>query len=512
MASVVPEASIVPSRSARTDRPVRPTGLQSDSGFASLLDEARPDDRPSDRTQAQPRDRMNPAEKTKASSEIQPSDKRAGVSDNPASPSTNDTAVAPGEVEAGAAVNQPALGLNKPALTPDAAAVVPPAEGAKDETRDAIVTDGTAAETPAVQQAAVIVPPLPQPAPIPTIHAGVPATTQTEIDKASPDAPALPALSDDASPAPAVPPLPPAARQTPAVDAPSDSANVKPHPSHAQDEQLKTASATAPAEPATSSSGNPDAAAAAEAGSTSGKVKAQAAEAGVPLSAEAKTDADAKPTESPKQSKPAQNPPARTEATFDSPSQQADIAAASDDAALSAKTGIDPWIQPAQIANPIPAHSTATHGMTPQAAPVSAAQPIPINAVAVEIAAQARAGNSRFEIRLDPPELGRIDVRLDIDNDGNVKSRLIIERTDTYDLLRRDQSTLERALNQAGLKTSDNALEFSLRDQGFAQQRDKDDTPRSVKAMIGEADIAPGEVASGYSRLLGARGGLDIRV
>jgi flagellar hook-length control protein FliK len=135
-----------------------------------------------------------------------------------------------------------------------------------------------------------------------------------------------------------------------------------------------------------------------------------------------------------------------------------------------------------------------------------------VNAVAVEIAAQARAGNSRFEIRLDPPELGRIDVRLDVDRDGNVTSRLVIERTDTYDLLRRDQSTLERALQQAGLKTSDNALEFSLRDQGFAQHRDDNDQPRGTSAMISEAEIAPSEAANGYARLLGARGGLDIRV
>ena len=56
----------------------------------------------------------------------------------------------------------------------------------------------------------------------------------------------------------------------------------------------------------------------------------------------------------------------------------------------------------------------------------------------------------RFEIRLDPPELGRIDVRLDVDRDGNVTSRLVIERADTYDLLRRDASTLERALQNAG--------------------------------------------------------------
>jgi flagellar hook-length control protein FliK len=268
------------------------------------------------------------------------------------------------------------------------------------------------------------------------------------------------------------------------------------------------ANAVAPARPATPLN-NPDPANTAD---TSGEaVETQPAETKAPSSAKADVKADAAPTETPKQAKPIQPQPVSTEVT-DKPAPQADITAASDDATIPAKSGIDPSTQTAQIATPAPAHAATTQAATPHAVPVSAAQPVPVNAVAVEIAAQARAGNSRFEIRLDPPELGRIDVRLDVDRDGNVTSRLVIERTDTYDLLRRDQSTLERALQQAGLKTSDNALEFSLRDQGFAQHRDDNDQPRGTSAMISEAEIAPSEAANGYARLLGARGGLDIRV
>ena len=191
-----------------------------------------------------------------------------------------------------------------------------------------------------------------------------------------------------------------------------------------------------------------------------------------------------------------------------SPNAQAEIKA--DDVASAAKQGSES-IQPPMT--PAPAHSASATTATPQAAPASAAQPVPVNALAVEIAAQARAGNSRFEIRLDPPELGRIDVRLDIDSEGNVSSRLVIDRSDTYDLLRRDQSTLERALQQAGLKTSDNALEFSLRDQGFAQRQDNGDAQRGgAKVIVQDSEILPAEAANGYARLIGGRGGIDIRV
>ena len=74
--------------------------------------------------------------------------------------------------------------------------------------------------------------------------------------------------------------------------------------------------------------------------------------------------------------------------------------------------------------------------------------PVPLEGLAVEIAARAQAGRNRFEIRLDPPELGRIDVRLDIDRSGQVTSRLVVERAETLDVLRRDAHQLERALQE----------------------------------------------------------------
>jgi len=113
--------------------------------------------------------------------------------------------------------------------------------------------------------------------------------------------------------------------------------------------------------------------------------------------------------------------------------------------------------------------STVSHTMpSAPAMPLAnpPAVPVPMSGVGVEIAAQALAGRNRFEIRLDPPELGRIDVRLDIDKDGKVTTRLTVDRVETLDMVRRDAPQLERALQQAGLKTADQPIEFSLRDQG----------------------------------------------
>jgi flagellar hook-length control protein FliK len=139
---------------------------------------------------------------------------------------------------------------------------------------------------------------------------------------------------------------------------------------------------------------------------------------------------------------------------------------------------------------------------------------VPVAGLAVEIAARAQAGGTRFEIRLDPPELGRIDVRLDVDQSGQVTTRLVVEKAETLDFLRRDAPELERALQQAGLKTGDNGLQFTLRDQG-GQNQDSGENWRSnvAKLVVPDPEMNAVEtVPGGYGRSLRLGSGIDIRV
>jgi flagellar hook-length control protein FliK len=166
-----------------------------------------------------------------------------------------------------------------------------------------------------------------------------------------------------------------------------------------------------------------------------------------------------------------------------------------------------------------PAAPALTTSAAPTAAPATNVTPttVPIAGLAVEIAAHAHAGKNRFEIRLDPPDLGRIDVRLDVDRDGKVTSRLVVERPQTLDMLRRDAPELERSLQQAGLKTADNALQFSLRDQGgFGSQNPYSNTGSpagAARVIIPDRDMPSVDAAAaGYGRASGASTGLDIRV
>ena len=166
-----------------------------------------------------------------------------------------------------------------------------------------------------------------------------------------------------------------------------------------------------------------------------------------------------------------------------------------------------------------PMPGTAPHASENAAAPAAlVSQPgpqpsaVPLSGVAIEIAGKALAGKNRFDIRLDPPELGRIDVRLDVDRDGNVTSRLTVDRPDTLDLLRRDATGLERALQDAGLKTANNGLQFSLRDQSLNDQQNAPAPDRAVLVATDDALPSVDVIPQRYGRLAGQGSGLDIRV
>jgi flagellar hook-length control protein FliK len=153
--------------------------------------------------------------------------------------------------------------------------------------------------------------------------------------------------------------------------------------------------------------------------------------------------------------------------------------------------------RPAAPASPVPKADTAPVAVTPVAAAtetpaalaqaattaatatraIHAAYSAPVQQlnypqVAFEVARQFEAGNTRFQIRLDPADLGRIDVKLDLDKSGTVSAHMFVERPETLDLMMRDQRALQQALQQAGLDSGKTSLEFSLRQNPFGTGAD----------------------------------------
>jgi flagellar hook-length control protein FliK len=159
---------------------------------------------------------------------------------------------------------------------------------------------------------------------------------------------------------------------------------------------------------------------------------------------------------------------------------------------------------------PIPqSHTPAPASAAPMQP--AAMVPAPLAGLPMAIAANAQSGNSRFEIRLDPPELGRIDVRLHFHADGQVTSHLIVDRSETLDLLRRDAADLERSLQQAGLKTSDQGMQFTLRDQSHDGDEGRRGHRPASHVVVPDNEAATDIVTRGYPRA-GQGAGIDIRV
>jgi len=109
-----------------------------------------------------------------------------------------------------------------------------------------------------------------------------------------------------------------------------------------------------------------------------------------------------------------------------------------------------------------------------------------VQEIAVSIAKRHADGSRRFEIRLDPPELGRIDVRLEAGADGRMQAHLTVDKAETYDLLKADQRALERALLEAGMKQDGSSLNLSLRDPAGGRGGERGDASARGAGEDGE--------------------------
>lgn len=167
--------------------------------------------------------------------------------------------------------------------------------------------------------------------------------------------------------------------------------------------------------------------------------------------------------------------------------------------------------------NTIAAPQAAQHAQAPTATQhvQVTAQPAPnLPALAVEISAKSQSGAKQFDIRLDPPELGRVEVRLSIDATGKASAHLSADQPQTLSLLQKDAPILTRALREAGLDVSQDGLNFSLRQQAHDQNGNDGNNGRFGSArnftLAATASIDP--AAASFAYRAPADGRVDIRV
>ena len=178
--------------------------------------------------------------------------------------------------------------------------------------------------------------------------------------------------------------------------------------------------------------------------------------------------------------------------------------------------GAAPTISGQGLLSPAVGGTTGAAHAAAAANPAAPAPPaVPIGQVPMTIGLRSLAGSSEFQIRLDPAELGRIEVKLEIDRaKGTVSTHLTVDRPDTLALLQRDAGQLQQALTQAGLDPGAGGVNLSLRQEsgqtagGQGGQTGGDgrpNTPWSADRADTLSEAVPVQRLRGY-------GGLDIRI
>ena len=453
---------------------------------------------------ARPQPQIGQAGKPVKADKTDKSDKTS-VSDQPAQP---DAATV-------VATDLPPPDLQVAAVTPPPApqTIVPPVTDAPDQTEIAAAPAIAPANTPAAQPA-VPQPPTSQP---PTLQPPVQSAPQDAPQTASQDAPqaagqAAPQAAGPVAPQAAGPvapqPQPPAAGAPPALQPQPKTNSLAP----------AALAAAANAQPGQNNSGQPQI-------DPSKDAPAITPAKGQSKPVAAKADAAIKTTK-PLPGKPQQvsDPAAVKSADTNAPADDTDdsvtpdtvksVGPATDAAApklaanIADTIGVSPAGQPS-----LPQTQAAdfTQHIQVTAQPHEAAPNLP--ALAVEIAAKSQSGAKQFDIRLDPPELGRVEVRLSIDATGKASAHVSADQPQTLSLLQKDASVLTRALRDAGLDVSQNGLNFSLRQQS-GQDTGAGANPgrRSGRGLSLTATTSIEATAASAAYSGSADGHLDIRV
>ncbi len=110
--------------------------------------------------------------------------------------------------------------------------------------------------------------------------------------------------------------------------------------------------------------------------------------------------------------------------------------------------------------------------------------------IAAQILRRLEGRSTRFEMALTPDELGRVDVKLDIDSEGRLNARLAFDNPAAATDLRGRADELRRQLEEAGFHLAEDAFEFTERDSGSsAFDRGQDARNGSSRAFAAASQL-----------------------
>ncbi|PZP85688.1 MAG: hypothetical protein DI582_05085 [Azospirillum brasilense] len=92
--------------------------------------------------------------------------------------------------------------------------------------------------------------------------------------------------------------------------------------------------------------------------------------------------------------------------------------------------------------------------------------------VQMALTTATRDGMDRITLQLEPADLGRVEIKMDIAADGRTQLSFVVDKAETLDALSRDARSLERSLQESGIKADAGSMQFNLRQQPQPQFSD----------------------------------------
>lgn len=173
--------------------------------------------------------------------------------------------------------------------------------------------------------------------------------------------------------------------------------------------------------------------------------------------------------------------PAETDVTVKAPAQAIEPVSITTDGAGSTSV-----ISGQEVATPANDQANRAPQLTPHTIPMLAAT----------MMRRLESGSKQFTMRLDPPELGQVEVRLTVAADKKVRAVISADRPEALVDLVRSARELTRALHEAGLDLEENGLTFQMNDPSGGNQQNAHDSQmartktaasRQISADVDEA-------------------------
>ena len=131
----------------------------------------------------------------------------------------------------------------------------------------------------------------------------------------------------------------------------------------------------------------------------------------------------------------------------------------------------------------------------------TAGLPSVVDQVILQMNRSVKTGNDQMSLQLNPADLGKITVKLDFGTDGKVQGTVTADNPQTLGMLQKDSRSLERALQDAGLRADPGSLQFNLGSQGDnsggnANQASQGNSGNADQSSGGDGTLSASDIAT----------------